>query len=204
MFPLRRISGFFLRGLVYYGILAVPWPGVTDAYQACFSAAGNVLFRSYAGRGYVSFRPIAAEPYGKDMKVTMIREVPPRRRGTTEIKSLNAGYRPTAFLIALVLATPVAWRRRVWALLWGLLLVNAFVAFRVGLLLFDKFSDPGPLAIFALGARAKGVVVGLVRVFYQAPEMHYVIPALIWLLVTFRRGDLRRVLGRSKAQTASV
>ncbi len=197
MFPLRRISGFFLRCLVIYALLLAPWPGLLDGYRAFFAAGGNVLFHWFGPSGSVSFTPIPSPDHVKDMSIELTKLRPQRVRGTMQIKCAYAGYRPTAFLIALVLATPIPWRRRLWALAWGLALVNAFVAFRVGLKLVDVFSHPGhPLAIFTLSQHVKIGVRMMVLLFYRAPEMHYIVPAFVWLLATFRRDDLKSVLTR--------
>ncbi len=200
MFPLRRISGFFIRCLLIYALLLlVPWqwPGVLDGYRAIFAAGGNTLFHWFGPSGSVSFEPMSSPDHAKDMSIRLTKLRPRRISGTMEIKSVYAGYRPTAFLISLVLATPIPWKRRWQALVWGLVLVNAFVAFRLGLKLSDVFSHRGhPLAIFSLGRYAKTGLHMLVLLFYHAPEMHYIVPAFIWLLVTFRRDDLRGLLSR--------
>ncbi len=194
MFPLRRISGFFIRCLVFYGLLIGPWPQLMDGYRAFFRAGGNLLFHHFGPAGSVEFKPIPSLDHAKDVTLRLTKH----RVGSLErdIKSVYAGYRPTAFLIALVLATPVPWSRRLWALLWGLILVNAFVSFRVGLVLLDDFSNNNPLALFTLSHTLKAGLRLLVLLFYRAPEMHYIVPAFIWLLVTFRRDDLKTLLAR--------
>ena len=198
MSPLKRISGVFLRCMIYYGLLVAPWPGVMDGYRAFFRAGGNLLFHSIGSTGSVSFEPIPSRDHTKDTKLVLSKQpatpTDPRPvRRDMAIKCVYIGYRPTAFLVALVLAAPVPWRRRLWALLWGLVLVNAFAALRVTLQLLDAFSDPNLLALFSLAQPLKITLKILVLVFFHAPEMHYIVPAFIWLLVTFRRGDLRKM-----------
>ncbi len=194
MFPLKRISGFFVLCLVFYALLMAPWPGVMDGYRAFFRAGGDLVFGRFGAAGSVSFKPIPAGDHAKDTTLVLTKH----RVGSLErdIKSVYVGYRPTAFVIALVLATPLPWRRRVWALLWCLILVNVFVAFRVGIVLLNDFTNPNPLALFTLGRTWKMLLRGLVLLFYRAPEMHYIVPAFIWLVVTFRRGDMSRLLAR--------
>ncbi len=85
-----------------------------------------------------------------------------------------------------------------WALLWGLVLVNAFVAFRVWLQLVNAYSDPNALAIFSLSPFWKGMLRAAVLVLFRAPAAHYVVPMFIWMLVTFRRGDLQGMFARQK------
>ncbi len=198
MLPLKRISGVALRCMVYYGLLVAPWPGVMDGYRAFFRAGGNFLFHSFGSAGSVSFEAIPSHDHAKDTTLVLTKQTvtpsgPRTVRGEMDIKCVYIGYRPTAFLVALVLAAPVPWPRRLWALMWGLVLVNAFVAFRVTLQLLDAFSGPNLLALFSLGRSWKITLKILVLIFFRAPEMHYIVPAFIWIMVTFRRGDLRRL-----------
>jgi len=94
------------------------------------------------------------------------------------------------------LAAPVTWRRRLLALLAGLVLVNAFVAFRVWLQLINAYSDANALALYSLSPFWKNVLRATVLVVFRAPAAHYVVPMFIWMVVTFRRGDLRNVFAR--------
>ena len=192
---LKRISLSFLVSLGVYGLLLVPWPGLMAGYGTCFRGVANVLFSSVGGTGTVTFELFGSEAYAYDTTIVMRnRNLPPRAKASFDIKCLSIGYRPAAFLIALVLATPVPWSRRWWALLWGLLLVNLFVAFRVWLVLLDFFSDATPLAAFTLGPFLKNALTMAKLFLFIDPAMHYIVPAFIWLLVTFRRGDLRAIL----------
>lgn len=194
MHPLRRLSGFLVFSLVIYGLLVYPWPGVMDGYRWYFCAGANALLGSVGG-AKISFKPIAAADHAKDTNVVIQIPRPPYARGQLELKCTYTGYRPTAFMIALVLATPLAWRRRLRALLWCLLWVQVFIAFRVDLRLLDAVSNADALAVFTPGPFWKGLLSGLNLVFFTAPASDYTVPAFIWLLVCFRRGDLQRVLG---------
>ena len=61
MLPLKRISGVFLRCMIYYGLLIAPWPGVMDGYRAFFRAGGAVAYKNrrstlYAGCGHRRYK----------------------------------------------------------------------------------------------------------------------------------------------------
>lgn len=192
---LKRISLSFLVSMAVYGLLLVPWPGVMAGYGTCFRGVANFLFVSVGGTGTATFEPYGSAGHAYDTTIVMRnRKLPPRARALLDINCLATGYRPAAFLIGLVLATPVPWSRRWRALLWGLFWVNVFVAFRVWLPLLDFFSDPTPLAAFTLSPFWKNVLTMSKLFLFRDPASDYTAPALIWLLVTFRRGDLRALL----------
>lgn len=202
MSPLKRLSVFFLACSLIYALLIIPWPGLFDGYRAFFRAGGNVLFHSFGSGGSVSFKPIAAVDHSNDTTMVLIKKKP-FVRAELDIKTGYMGYRPTAFLVALVLATPIPWSRRWRALLWGLLWVNLFVAFRVWLKLLDTYSDPNPLALYTFAAHWKSVLKAFVAVIIKAPETHYMAPAFIWVLVAFRRGEWRTAFGLQPAPATS-
>ncbi|MGB8169129.1 MAG: hypothetical protein WCF18_16650 [Chthoniobacteraceae bacterium] len=101
------------------------------------------------------------------------------------------GTRPLALLLALIFATPIPWKRRAVAAVVGLLLLH------VGVLLFLSFclwveSAEVQLVAFSptMKALAKGAEAAGVAQFPIAG------PVLIWIVVTFRREDIMRLLHR--------
>ncbi|MGB2987004.1 MAG: hypothetical protein WBE26_14115 [Phycisphaerae bacterium] len=196
---------------VIYLLLMVPWPGLMDGYRACFRAGANLLFEHSSTAGSVSFKPSSSIDDMKDTTLVLVKRKPVlmrgRRitpRGEMDISSIKTGYRPTAFLIALVLVTPIPWSRRWRALLFGLVLVNVFVAFRLALRILDAFSDPTVLALFSLGPFWKDMLRKVIKVLIVAPAGWYAVPAFIWLAVTFRRGDLANLFVPPQPSTGTT
>ena len=197
MSPHRRIAAFFLKVTLIYALLMIPWPGVTAGYGYLFRAGGNTVFRTFGSAGRVYFAPISPVPKGKDAKDTSVtlENIQTRgARGTMDMNSRLMGYLPTAFAVALILATPVPWSRRLWALLWGILLMCCFAGFELALRLLDAFSDKNVLAVFSLGPAVKALLVVLLKVLAMSPVSAYIAPIFVWILVTFRRGDWSKLL----------
>ena len=195
MMPLRPVAGFFIRCMLIYGLLIIPWTGAMDAYRWIFRHVGNALFYRVGSAGTVHFEKLSAADHARDTTLRLTN----KRVGSSagmDIKSVYTGYRPTIFMVALVLATPISWSRRGWALMWGLLWVSAFVAFRVWLRIVDAFSNDDVIAIYALGPAWKGAVQALMKILVLSPAPGYIIPAVIWMLVTIRRDDWTEFLSR--------
>jgi hypothetical protein len=188
--------------LAVYALLLAPWPGLMDGYRYLFRTGGNLLFQRFGGNASVSFQPLSSADHTKDTTLVLTKHRP-YMRGEMDIKSVYVGYRPTAFLVALVLATPIPWSRRWRALALGLVLVNVFVALRLTLHILDGFSENSPLALFHPSPFWKGMLKVCLKIVVLTPAVHYIGPAFIWLLVTFRRGDLADVLAGRK-QPAKV
>ena len=194
MLPARWTRRFVLRLLLLYGLLVVPWPGLQEGYAALFRAGGNQLFRSFGSPGTVDFRTLAPAWKACDTDVVF------RNPGHGVIlwlrySSRHAGYLPTATLIALVLATPTPWSRQWRALLLGLALVNGFVVVRVALALVRGFRG---VDLFVYGPFGDAVVDIAFQAVFVSSVTSCVVPALIWILVTFRREDFDTVLRKRR------
>ncbi len=188
MWPVKRIAGFLFWCLIIHALLLLRWHGLMDAYRFGFRAVGNVLFHSVGDGGSVRFEKLSDADRVRDTTLRLTA----RRSGTRlsmDIRAAYIGYRPTAFLVALVLATPMPWSRRGRALLWGLVGVSAFVAFRVWLQVVDAFSDIEAMSVYLLSPFWKGVLVTMIKVLAHAPAASYLVPACVWMLVAFRRSD---------------
>ena len=190
MLQRRPITGFFLKLTLLYGLLLVPWPGLSTAYLGCLRWAGNHLYGSFGSDGLVHL-DAAPEGMGRWNTLVMLMNQSSGVRAGLLYQS-RQDYLATALLVTLILATPIPWSRRWKALLWGLLAVHGFVAFRLLIWLIDVFSGDNTLAIFTLSQAAKSVIHVCANALLVAPEATFVVPVPIWILVTIRRGDVKR------------
>lgn len=192
-FPARRITGFFLRAAAFYALLLSSWHGLTDAYRVVFRAMGNVAMPRLAnGAASARFLRYADNPHGADTSVKIVKRAT-GASGNIDLKSGFLGFRPTAFLVALVLATPISWPRRSVALVLGLLAVSLLVLLRTWLQLADKLSAPSPLQVYELSASWKSALTACLNILVHSPPSGYIVPGILWVMVTFRRGDWERL-----------
>jgi len=199
----KQIFGFFVLVLVYCALLLAPWPGLDGAYAAAFRAGGNVVFHRFWfwPEGWVRFvdpdaRTAVDLPPGvrlpaaegvKDTVMILENRSTPRFLGFLRTSSREVGYKPTAVLIALMLATPTSWRRRGKSLLWGLLLVHGFILLRLTVtLVANGFGADKGYALFHPAEFGMTVLDKLDTVLLMDPTVSYVAPAFFWFLLAFR------------------
>ncbi len=199
----KAVAGFVCRLLLFYGLLIVPWPGLQRGYSIVFAAGGNLIFRSFWSEGLVRFRSLDEGSRGADIEVVF------RKRGVSAAggkrqHSRLLGYLPTAEVVALILATPGWWSRRWKALLYGLLLVNAFVAVRVGISLFHGFTGDLAWALYRPGPFWGQVLDAAVYIAVKAPTISFMVPVFIWILVSFGGRDTGISRGRPANPTRKV
>jgi len=205
----RSLGRFFLLSLASFLALAAIRVPLDRAYAYLFRGAGNVLFTGFwfwpegkvrflnlyapdqaslineliPGELPEEYRPLQPEGV-KDTLMVLMNHRTPASIGQLRTSSRSA-YWPTAMLIALVLATPLSWSRKGWALLWGLTLIHVFIALRLTLtLLGGGFAVPEKAyALFHPAAFWQRVLTGGQNVLADNPTVSFVVPVFIWFLV---------------------
>ncbi|MBI4718088.1 MAG: hypothetical protein HY763_09810 [Planctomycetes bacterium] len=192
MRPHSVIPRFCGIAVLLYTLLILPWPGVRSAYRAMYVAVAQAMFSHFGGAGRVVFEPRPSPDRGRDDLLLTLGREDVEVAGEVEVDTGRVGYVPTVELVALVFASPVAWPRRWRSLVVGLLLVNAFVAARMALLLLHWFSMPTPFRLYAPGAPGQGLLSWSYECLFVSPAGSFLVPLLIWGAVTIRREDIVR------------
>jgi hypothetical protein len=191
----RTIVVFLCSFVLVYGLLILPWPGWNRGYSRYLQALGRTVFVGNGDRRILRFSSGTGLPGSLDTRITLANRdlLDHTGSGSARILQLDArgiGWVPTALLVALILATPIPWRRRGWALFWGLLSVHVFILFSLGIYIWDESTE---LSLVALTPFWKTVADGLEETLITQLGASFVVPALIWILVTFSRQDLDRL-----------
>lgn len=196
MLPSRSISGFVVRFLLLYGVLVALWPMLSSGYASLFRSGGELVLGRFGSGGLVRFRDLP-QPEGMDDTRILLKARGSHEWTWMKLSTRHVGFTSTAVLVALVLATPVPWRRRARALLWAMLLIHLFITLRLlimiafGMSLNESGADALPDSFLArcLAAGSLSVSVG--------QGLSYIAPVLIWVLVA-----LPAVLGQKGAVMA--
>jgi hypothetical protein len=210
MFSFKPIKKFVLVLIASYGILlaAGHWAGLDVAYQNFIRSAGNSIFQEMWSDGLADFQE-GTDPLQKGMD-TVILLVNKKELGKAraENRSVNvikvyfstwqSGFLSTAFLLALVMASPVPPRRKLIACGVGLLLITLFVLFRLWINLLFSFDENPKLEVVDLSSFVSGLVHFLDAVFVKHIVVSFVVPLGIWILITFGKGDLNRIFSEQK------
>jgi len=182
----------------FYTLFIVPWPGLEHAYARVFESGAGAVFGSFGSDGAVRFVPSTAtdDPTNTDILLWNRRK---RAGGWMQFSSRAQGYVPVAFLTALILSTPLPLRRKVWAFLLGMLLLHAFIALKLLVALTHFFSVDRSFALFTPSQFWQGILSEVMKFVAFAPFFSRVVATFIWILVTFRRDDIKTMLDRTTA-----
>ena len=185
----RSIVLFVVLALAFFisALLLVP----RGAYAPSFRAAANSMFSVIPSDLTVELSPTTEASTRNDTRLNV--GLSGRYPGGVSFEARRHGFVPTALLVSLILATPVAWRRRAVALASGLALIHLFLVFRLWITALLGFAvvrlDGRPL--LPLSSGWIDTVALLDRVLSDDLHITFVAPVLVWLLVTVRADDLR-------------
>lgn len=188
----KRIIGFFCVSVLIYVPLMVPWPGLATAYSRLYRTGAAFLFESLAPEGTIRFHPL--NDVENDIRIIFYNrdQVGPDGNmpavGFINHNSRRDGYIYIAFLIALVLASPIPWRRKGWALFWGMILIHGFIALKLAIWAIYGFNKE-PLSLIVLSPFWQRALLLTIDVFVRNLTFGFIVCVFIWILVSFCRED---------------
>ncbi len=195
MIGAKQIIKFFCLFVLVYGLLMAPWPGLRTAYSRFYRASAASLFGSFGSKGIVHFRQSGNVEYDTDVLIFNRDRVKDNGGPVVVQLGINSrygGYMSTVFLIALVAATPIFWRRKGWAMVWGMILMHSFVSLKILISILYHFANK-PLSLFVLNRFWTQVLFITDRWFNLTLTFDFVVSFVIWVLVSFRREDWSKI-----------
>ena len=193
----QPVARFLCGFAIIYGLLILPWPGLGETYGRHFREICRLAFSGDGGRLLVRFAPMATgsrHPIDTQIALANRDQLDRNSIGPAVIlgvSSRRAGWLPAVLTAALILATPVAWRRRAWALLGGLLLIHGFTLCFVGIYIWNNSAGLGLVSFTPFW---KQVAMGVEQTLTQSGA-NFAVPVLVWMLVIFRRQDFAGIPG---------
>jgi hypothetical protein len=200
--PAWRLALGFGALLIIYGSLAMAWLVAGDAYATAYRAVVESACRVGLGhRAVVVLRPAA--PGAAADSVLAVRSHQRLVWGETAHSVRLTAYLPTIEVVALVLVTPLPWRRRLRALGLALGGVHLFIASRFGLALAHFFNGHDPWSLYAAGPAASRALAAAFELLVVSPTPSFVVPVIVWIAAAFRRGDWERLAAAGTRLSAS-
>ncbi len=193
MLGTKPVLGFLARFVLVYGTLIAPWPGLNEAFARIYCEWNNMAFGSVLPNSSLRFEPIAS-PVDKLDVVLEVTNWRTPHMVLVPLSSRSPTYVQIAFLIALILSTPMIPRRKLPALLAGLLLMLLAVSVRQIIILRHAFDRT--FAFFPDASMPTGTVSGTIRgMLTDDVVLHVMLPVLIWALLCLIATDWRSWLG---------
>ncbi|AHF93964.1 hypothetical protein OPIT5_01580 [Opitutaceae bacterium TAV5] len=172
----------FLRFVLIFALLALPWPGVKAFSSAYFCILGRIVFGQTGGPREVQFADRNPGNPG-EVRATIINWRLMGAGGSGPVRNVDLPpfgllWRPMALLAALVLATPATWRRRTLALLLGTTVIHVWCFLTLGFILW---SESRHVALASLDASGAEIADWAQRV--MVFQLSLAVPAVAWLMI---------------------
>ncbi len=182
---------FMLSFLLVFGLLIIPWPGLEEIYAQFYRAEGQWASNILGPKAIVQF--IEGDER-LDTQINLANRLMVKQDGTVKIAFLKVGshsmgYLPISLVIALILATPLLWKRRIQALFGGVILINGFICLKTVLLILQEYNQEDWLGLFILNPYWEQKLNVLVYILVLSGETSLLIALAVWLIVCFRKGD---------------
>jgi hypothetical protein len=190
--------------VIVFGLLVAPWPGWPEAYARCLRKSATAVFGSLGSKGIVRFtlNPSDDKMFDTIIYVANREQLDASYSGPAETRVFDSrllAYSPTVLVIALILATGISWRRRCCALVGGLVWIHVFIAFLLGLMIISTVCANPSLGLFEVSPFWQKIVSLLFKFFVTRGDACLVTAVPIWIVVTFRREDWIKILGKEEA-----
>jgi hypothetical protein len=218
MWAPKKIIQFVVVFTVVYGGLMVLRTPLSPASEYLFRAGGDLAFTRYVFwqdgsvrfvalnqsqvnlRRDVALRVFGTLPYDKtilapkgafDTLMLLKNRAQMGDFGMLRTSARMVFYTPVAVIIALFLATPINWRRRLVGLGIGLVLVHFYIYVRLAIDLATGgwgFGSAKPYALFKLSEFWTGILTRVSEVIAENPTVYLGVSVFIWLLVSLLSG----------------
>jgi len=182
--------------MVVYSLFLALWVGINDWYPTKLQAVGTAAFKqailSTHSRWIVVLNPVTPKVDRFDTSLAVLNR-DTHALGQQSLSSLSMTYLPMAMTLSFILATPVSWKRRLIAVILGLLLVGAWISLALFFMVLNAYCGPPPLGMYTLGAWITKPIGFVTWVLSVSTVPQFVVPVFFWLLVTFRGEDFLRL-----------
>jgi len=175
---------FFIQFAIVFSVgFAAAWLGIAQPTGACFRTIGTLVFSSQTGPREVDFE----RQSDRETNIVIVNRALMNADGSGPVRNLNVKTRnfvwwPLCFYVALVSASPLSRRQRVWSLASGVLIMLGMMMLLLNFTIWDNSTE---VALVWLSPFWKGVVetlnINLQAFFGQGA------PFLLWVLFGFRR-----------------
>ncbi len=199
----RHLLIFFLKFMAVYIFLMLP--PFKRAYADFFKSQCEMWFSSFAGKGVVLLR----EPENKSNKDAMLDIIllngksleGARQRGQSQAVVNDYGtvtcnwysYMLVAYIVALVAAVPIGWRRKPVALIAGLALAYAYMILMMKVFLLHWFNEYSTLQVLRLEGFAQNIIELVYPVMVLNPGTLVFLALLIGGIVMLKKGDWENI-----------
>lgn len=213
----------FLRSLlVFFGAYILLYiftmlPGIKPPIASAYKSMANTFVVPSFSNAYLLFEQnpgMTSDPYGLRVRLESQARVDEQMQAARQqgLKTIDLKFQtyniflfeffifPLLFFVALLLATPVAWRRKLQPLLIGTVLILVFMFFKTYFITLYHLQR-NQVEAYQMSEFWEGVI-GKVQLGFNNITTALITATLIWALTVFRKGDWKKLTEQWKKALA--
>jgi hypothetical protein len=176
--------------------MVLPQTGINRKYAEFLCSTGNQIFQNFATDRVITLKPRDNSDKG-DIILTIKFILMPSgeiHRSKGNISTYVLGFLPTVFFIALVVSTPLPWKRKLFALFFGFFLISCFVMLRLRVIILCCLNLPTGLGL-QTDASAKESLLFWYKYFVEPISLGFSIAIILWLSVCIGKKEWQKLNG---------
>lgn len=182
MISYRSVIRFLLIFFVTYAVLLTPYLGIRHKYAEWLSYQGNEIFGNIKKDVAAVFKPQKGDEKN-DILLTLQFKIRPS--GQTQERSINLntgiiGYFPLVFLLSLITATPMTWKRKIIAFVVGYAVMYIFILLRMRVIILSGIALSTDTGMF-FNETAKRAILFWNNYFARPVGLGYYLAIILWL-----------------------
>jgi len=172
-----------------YTLLLLPQLNVNRVYAGFLAETGSFVFKHFPGDGYVNLKTQTGK--GKNDLALFISRTDwmegTKIKGVTANKASDRiGYLITAFFLSLALATPLPWKRKLFVVLGGFVLITLFVLLKFYIIILYAYTQVDWFGLYQESAQKERI--GFWYSNFAAPATYgYSFAVILWLALSIGR-----------------
>ena len=200
--PMRTAMLILLKATLIYIVLMVAWKPLAPAVASTFRATSNIATAGvYRGAIQIRYTPGTVGQRDADT-IVHYHNVKQRTASSAgiNISSWYYAYVPLTMILALTLATPIPWKRRLRALILGSIIMFVLIMLGQMLIVYDKLTGVPIASPVQVSQAWDRIIATAASIFAELPGSFF-IPIIVYALATFRRWELITLFGMREAQS---
>jgi len=188
------LARFFLLFTIAYVILFIPASGFDKVYESFFRMVGNKTFSHIGDGGVVIIQPQKNKNFDSRIFISKesLRDGNSYHGETYDLSAYLMGFLPTIFFLALVVATPLSWRRKAVAIAGGLVIVTAYVMLKLRIFILYSFSQTVYLGLYQ-DTRSKESISFWTDHFASQKTIDYSFILIVWMALFIGKREWQRM-----------
>lgn len=197
MINLKTIVRFLAIFTFSYIFFLLPQTGIDRKYEKVFRKMGNSIFNGKNQDEVIFLKEEQSVEYDTKLHLSNknLKDKNNNYKGTIfPMKSRRIGFIATAFLISLIIATPLSWKRKFLALILGIVGMLFFAMIKLRIIMLHFYTESKIIGLHQNPEEVKRIEFWN-DIFGRSNTNSYYVAILLWIILCFGKKEWQKLNG---------